>query len=170
MYKLVTSPVRSHRYIDVIVIFDTPYSNMDIAAARVKHPDNLPEDKRWTDTQLAFYNSFLDSAANTIEKYFTISEEGQSGDSYSYYMDFSTNIEDWTVRYRISDHFRPRVRNRTISSKNDKSHKLFRQIVIGPDKEFTSYPQAVKAIDEICKGISEGDLEVISKSYENTKI
>lgn len=167
MYKLVKSNTRRHRYIDVIVVFDAPYSNVQIAAARAKHPNKLPPEQRWSDTQLAFYNSFLDSAADAIQKYFTISDEGQSGDSYSYYMEFSANIDDWTVRYRISDHFRPRTKNRTISSKNDNSHRLFRQIVIGPNKEFTSYPQAIKAIDEICKGISEGDLEIISKSYEN---
>lgn len=170
MYRSAVSPARSRRYIDVIVVLDTSYSNMDIAAERAKHPDILSEDERWTHVQLAFYNSFLDSAADAIQKYFTISDEGQSGYSYSYYMYFSTNIEDWTVRYITPDRFRPRARNKTISSKNDKSHRLFRQIVIGPDKEFTSYPQAVKAIDAICKGISEGDLEIISKSYENTEI
>lgn len=170
MYKFVKPNSRRHRYIDIVIIFDTPYSNVNVAAARAKHPDKLTAEKRWADSQLAFYNSFLDSAADAIQKYFSISDEGQSGDSYSYYMDFSTNIEDWTVRYRISDHFRPRARNKTTSSKNDKSHKLFRQIVIGPDKEFTSYPQAIKAIDEICKGISEGDLEIISKSYENPEV
>lgn len=167
MLKLLKSDIRNHRYIDIIIIFDAPYSDTDIAANRAKHPSNISEDKQWTDTQLAFYNSFLDSAADTIEKYFEISKEGQSDDSYSYYMDFSANIDDWTVRYRISDHFRPRVKNKTLSNKNDRTHKLFRQIVIGPNKEFTSYPSAIKAIDEICKGISEGDLEIISKSYEN---
>ena len=169
MYILNKTTARQHRYIDVVIVFDVYSMDEDIAAARAQHPENLPEEKRWTDTQLAFYNDFLDSAADAIEEYFVISSEGQSDDSYSYYMDFHANIDDWTVRYRISDHFRRRAKNKTVSSKNDRVHRLFRQIIIGPDKEFTSYPNAVKAIGEICKGISEGNLDVISKSYENTE-
>lgn len=79
MYKFVKPNSRRHRYIDIVIIFDTPYSNVNVAAARAKHPDKLAAEKRRTDIELAFYNSFLDSAADAIQKYFTISDEGQSG-------------------------------------------------------------------------------------------
>lgn len=152
------------RYIDIIIVMDCNMQNM-CAQSKVKHPENIPEDEKWSDTQLAFYNDFLDSVENSIQKYFIIDNQNQSV-SYSYYFEFHTNIENWVLRVRISDHVIPHTRNRPDFNKNDNTKKLFRQIIIGPDKEFTSYPQAANAIDEICEGIHERDLDIISKSWK----
>lgn len=165
MVKMIRNNWKPHRYIDVVIVFDPPYSE-SVAAARAKHPANLPESKRWSDTQLTFYNTFLDNAASEIQRYFKIFDENQSSESYSYYMTFDTNQAEWTVRYRIADHFKPRDRHKPLYNRNDNRRMLFRQIIIGPDKEFKSYTQALNAIKDMCEGIYNGDPDVISKSYE----
>lgn len=99
------------RYIDIIIVMDSCNMQNMCAQSKVKHPENIPEDEKWSDTQLAFYNDFLDSVENSIQKYFIIDNQNQSV-SYSYYFEFHTNIENWVLRVRISDHVIPHTRNK----------------------------------------------------------
>lgn len=166
MKRYIAANEKELRYIDIIIVMDNLYYSDIAANLKVKHPDNISEDQKWPDEQLAFYNDFLDTVEIEIKKYFKIDRQGQSN-SYSYYFEFDTNINTWKLRIRISDHYVPGTKAKPDYSKNDNVRRLFRQIIIGSDKEFTSYPKAADAISEICKGISEGDLDIISKSWRN---
>ena len=154
------------RFIDIIIIFDAADEATNLVAARVSHPDHMKLGDRWTDAQLGFYNDFLDSVAGVVYNYFQDVKEYQSSKSYSYYIEFKAASSSWTIRLRISDHYLKRSR---MSNKNTSYRTLFRQIIIGSTAEFTSYPAAIQALDEICFGIKNGDIDVISKDFTNTQ-
>lgn len=162
--KIYSNVNKEIRYIDITVVFEQlDNSNKKIAAVDLMHPSNMKKTKRWNNTKLTIYESFLDSVQNIITTYFEISHQGQSRKSYSYYFDFETDNTTWKIRFRISDH--------KIGKKDFdevvKSGYIIRHIIIGEKYEFRSYIDALKAIEQICKGISNGDLDVISKSYFN---
>ena len=162
--KIYANTNKKIKYIDITVVFEQlDNSNTKIASVSLVHPGNIKKNKRWNNTKLAIYESFLDSVQNIITTYFEILHQGQSRKSYSYYFDFEIDDTIWKIRFRISDH--------KIGKKDFdevvKSGYIIRHIIIGEKYEFKSYIDALKAIEQICKGISNGDLNVISKSYFN---
>ena len=67
------------------------------------------------------------------------------------------------IRFRLPDHINKKSSSANV---NDNRRRLFRSIVVGPDQEFTSFIQALDAIEDMCIGIHDGDVEVIYKSYK----
>ena len=156
------------RYIDITVVFDSENISNNIAAVNIVHPQNIKRRKRWNDAQIAFYSGFIDNVIEIIRTQFTIIEQGQSTKSYSYYLTFdATDTIQYKVRFRIADHIQKPNTDKPPTQISDGRKMLFRNIVIGQNKEFTSYVQAIQAITKICDGIAEGDADVMFVDYTN---
>lgn len=153
--------IKARRYIDIVVVC-APL-NIPVAAAKVSHPTSIRKDLQWDNTTLNFFNDFIDDVISLVSQYFTITKEYQSSSSYSYYVEFEAANIQWVIRFRLSDHINKKSSSANV---NDNRRRLFRSIVVGPDQEFTSFIQALDAIEDMCIGIHDGDVEVIYKSYK----
>ena len=170
MYRYVKSnkSTKEIRYIDITVMFDSENQADNVAAVNLVHPQNIKKRKRWNDTQIAFYSSFIDNVIDIVQTQFTILEQGQSTKSYSYYITFdATDTIQYKVRFRIADHVQKPNTDKPPAQISDGRKMLFRNIVIGQNKEFTSYIQVIQAITKICDGIAEGDADVMFVDYTN---
>lgn len=153
--------IKVRRYIDIVIVCAP--SNIPVAAAKVSHPTSVRKDLQWDNTTLNFFNDFIDDVISLVSQYFTITKEYQSSSSYSYYVEFEVANIQWVIRFRLSDHINKKSSSANV---NDNRRRLFRSIVVGPDQEFTSFIQALDAIEDMCIGIHDGDVEVIYKSYK----
>lgn len=163
--KLFLNRNNTVRVMDIHIMVESAEDNRLVAS--YIHPPSIRAEYKLSEIQLGAYEDFIDTVISIINHYgFEINKSYQSKKSYAYYVEFKVfDIEEsnWLVRFRISAHNSSTFKD--IQNVNYRT--IFRKIMIGTDKEFTSYSQAIKGIDYICKGLAIGDLEVINTSYED---
>lgn len=170
------APLHHNRTINIVIEFADNILSSD--EPRVQHRKNVPEKDRYTQEQLDWYNDLIDNVVYAIaETYqFKISQEYQSNDSYSYYIQFEAftsegeSLGDFEIKFRISDHVersKRRLRNRgsnqdTAENQLKRSKVLFRSIYVNEVSK-VGMMDVMKTIWEVCDGLLAGDLSVIDQ-------
>ena len=157
------------KIIDVVVVLQKPALTDAAASISLKQVYKEGDSRRLSNSQFDIYCDFLNTIESFIGYYFgRIDRKWQSSDSYSYYIETSTDspVVSYTFRIRITDHRQPR--NHKDSNVNINKRSYFRNIVVGKGEEFTNLHNAIVAIDSICKGLASGDESFIYEDYRNT--
>jgi len=159
------------REIEIVIAFN----NIEdlVASNRVSQINQLPENQKYTDEQLNWYNDLIDSIYSVIEDYagFNIIDSYQSSQSYSYYIEFEAvdkngqSLGDFTIKFRISDHIEPHKHHHNTRAKQQAKRNhvtIFRSITVN-GVTTNGLIDTVNLVTQICDGLLEGDLNVLDE-------
>ena len=168
MYKYIKSSSETKsKIIDVVVVLQKPALTDAAASISLKQVYKEGDSRRLSNGQFDTYVAFLDTIESFIAHYFgKVDKSYQSPDSYSYYIQVSTQQPDaiYTFRVRVTDH---KLAKSQRGSSNQRNNVFFSNIIVGKQDYYANYHSAVMAIDRICQGIVNGDPYVLNEDYQN---
>lgn len=149
-------------YLDMIL-----YDEYIESTKHVNDPISIKEGDRLSTVDLNLWDDFVDTILNTIHYYdFDITDEHQSGKSYSYYISFYPISEDGVrfeeevkVIFRLSDH---RLKREMNTKYNRIKKAVFKSFEVNSESYETPY-DVMEAVVKICDGLQQGDYQVLYK-------
>lgn len=159
------------------IVFQMDIKGFDnVAASKVVHPKSVKKKYLITEEELVAFNDLVESVCSVIYAHnFDVIGEGQSGKSYSYYIDFfptDENGDRWDesirIKFRLSNHGNKGVNNRQINrsrkgeSESNSPLVFVKSFFVG-GIQYPSQLAVMKAVDQICKGLKEGNYNVLSE-------
>lgn len=162
MKRYIRSEKQNIVELDVTINFG--YQTENVAATEyVNHPRSVKKASRLDAKKLVILNDIIETLLSIMASYgFRFIKQYQSKKSYSYYIwcnidpEGKYNLPIVKINFRIADHLNEGLDKNTVEA----TRAYIKSIIVG-DEEYTSPVEMITEFDNMCKELSQGNLNAL---------